>query len=66
MLKIWPSILPQVWEVERNYRDKIDSLKAENTLLRRRLLQKTDQFSDYRANTEQLQAAKIRSTKEKV
>ena len=52
--------------VETNYRDRIDALKSENTLLRRRLLWKTDEFSDYRANTERLQAEGIRSTREKV
>ncbi|XP_064397831.1 WD repeat-containing protein 87-like isoform X2 [Halichondria panicea] len=56
----------KVWMVETNYRDRIDALKSENTLLRRRLLWKTDEFSDYRANTERLQAEGIRSTREKL
>lgn len=56
----------QVWLVESNFRDRIDGMMSENALLRRRLLQKTDQFSDYRNHTEMLQAQGIRSIREKV
>ena len=56
----------KVWKVESKYRDRLDDLMRENAQLRRRLLQKTDQFCEYRANIEKLQTEKIRSTKEKV
>lgn len=56
----------QVRESQARTRDRLDQLLLENTQLRRKLLLKTQEFSDYRSAVESTNAKVIRSYKEKV
>ena len=56
----------QVHTVEDHYRSRIDTLLQENTALRRRLLLKTEEFSQYRSSVERSQRKTLNTFKEKV
>lgn len=58
--------LDKVKAVEVSYRDRMDALMTENTALRRRWLEKTDQFSRYQSDIENSRAQTIRSFKDTV
>ena len=58
--------LDKVKAVEVSYRDRMDALMTENTMLRQRWLDKTDQFSRYQSDIEKSQAQTIRSFKDTV
>ena len=52
---MWCPPIPQVRVVEERYRDEIDSLRRENTELRRRVIHKSEQFNSYRSQVERSQ-----------
>jgi aminoglycoside N3'-acetyltransferase len=58
--------LDKVKAVEISYRDRMDALMTENTALRRRWLEKTDQFSRYQSDIEKSRAQTIRNFKDTV
>ena len=58
--------MDKVKAVEVSYRDRMDALMTENTALRRRWLEKTDQFSRYQSDIENSRAQTIRSFKDTV
>ena len=58
--------LDKVKAVEISYRDRMDALMTENTMLRRRWLEKTYQFSRYQSHMEKSQAQTIKSFKDTV
>ena len=60
------SLLFQVRTVEDHHRSRIDRLLQENTALRRRLLLKTEEFSQYRSSVERSQRKTLNTFKEKV
>lgn len=62
----WNVPYMQVKQVEANFRGRLDDLLVENTDLRHRLLNNTENFSRYKSNIERLQAQKITSLIEKV
>ena len=58
--------LDKVKVVEISYRDRMDAIVTENTTLRRRWLEKTDQFSRYQSDIKNSQAQTIRTFKDTV
>ena len=58
--------MDKVKAVENSYRDRMDALMTENTMLRRRWLNKTDEFCRYQSDIEKTQAQKIRRFKDTV
>ena len=56
----------QVRTVEDHHRSRIDTLLQENTALRRRLLHKTEEFSQFRSSVEKSQRMTLNTFKERV
>ena len=56
----------QVRTVEDHHRSRIDTLLQENTALRRRLLLKTEEFSQFRSSVEKSQRMTLNTFKERV
>ena len=64
--KFEEDFLDKVKAVEMSYRDRMDALMTENTMLRRRWLEKTNQFCKYQSDIEKTQAQTIRTFKDTV
>lgn len=58
--------LDKVKAVENSYRDRMDGLMMENTMLRRRWLEKTGELCKYQSDIERSQAQKIKKFKDTV
>ena len=64
--KFEKEFLDKVKAVEISYRDRMDGLMIENTMLRRRWLDKTDELCRYQSDIEKSQAQTIRKFKDSV
>ena len=64
--KFEKEFLDKVKAVEISYRDRMDRLMIENTMLRRRWLNKTDELCRYQSDIEKSQARTIRKFKDTV
>ena len=56
----------QVQQTDERYRNKMDSLMHENASLRRRLLERTEQYCSYRSSVERSQSQILRDFKDRV